>query len=193
MPHRVELLPKWAPAPALLVAGVVLAAAVAWFGQPPAPRIALDESASTPVLLGQFLASMRDTEGGPLFSEQSLANQPGRVLSYTLKNVDAAAADDCEVRWTSIDRRRNRPVAEGDWRYDDVLGWPDGLLVGAAVTAGELTGTIWAPLPGSAANVDRYFLRLRLLCAGREEATSDSPTYRRLDDDRQAHGSAAAS
>lgn len=192
MPHHVRSLPRWALVLAIAIAGVLLSAAAAWFGQPPVPRFVDDEAESSPVMLERFLASTRGATGGPLFAVQNLDNQPGRVFSYTLANIDAATADDCEVRWTSIDRRRNLPVAEGDWRYDDVLGWPDGLLIGAAVDdAGTLTGDIWTPLPGRAANVDRYFVRLRLLCAGREQDTHVFPTSRSLDDDRDARGFAA--
>jgi hypothetical protein len=66
-----------------------------------------------------------------------------------------------------------RPPQEGNWRYEDVLGWPDGLLFPEATTR-EVTGELWIPEPNPLVDTGRFFMRLRLLCAGREIARRDS-------------------
>jgi hypothetical protein len=118
---------------------------------------------SDPIALGQYLRETRKTDSGPL-TVGRLSAQLGRVVTFRGVNLQANMGDRCELRWTMIDQTRNRPAAEGFWRYNDVMGWPDGLFYPDDSTK-ELSGEIWVPAPFPEVATDQFVVNLKLICA----------------------------
>lgn len=146
---------------------------------PAATSVALILSApSTPVTLTAY-AQQRQTSTGPI-AATNLADQSqaGRVISYSVVPPPVTDNATCELRWTQLAHRRDRPAEEGTWRYEAVLGWPDGLLVHPGAGQEKLTGEIWVPLPNPLVDVGRYVIRLQLHCGGSPIATADSAPFR---------------
>lgn len=128
---------------------------------------------ATPQPMQSYFALMRKTGVSPFTTGGRL---PGRVVRFEIENLVGLPGDRCELRWTQLNRASLRPATEGVWRYNDVLGWPDGLVFPAA-TAAPIGGELWVPEPDARVDVGQFFVRVRLLCGGREVARSDTASF----------------
>jgi hypothetical protein len=123
----------------------------------------------TPIALGDYLATHRGLTGRPFVSNR-IAGQSGHIVTFKATNLELGAGDRCELRWTQLDKYRLRPTEESFWRYENILGWPDGLL-------SRPDGELWVPRPNPYVDVGWFFIRLQLLCADREVAWVDTDEF----------------
>jgi hypothetical protein len=165
----------------LAAMGVITIAAV--MGLPmlqPAPRsapVVIEAGTPSPlVTLGDYLVHRRQTTSGP-FSAETFATQSGRIIPFTVSGMIPAEEVRCRVRWTERDLDHDRPAEESDWRYDDVLGWPDGLFEPDPAT-GSFAGEIFAPRPNPLVDVGRFVVRLELVCGDETVDTDETPPFR---------------
>jgi hypothetical protein len=131
----------------------------------------------SPITLGEYIAQHRQVTERPFVSSR-IAGQSGQMVTYTITNLTPDTGDRCEVRWTQLDRDRNRPAEESFWRYERVLGWPDGLVLRARTAPATWTGDLWVPLPNPFVDVGWFLVRLHLLCDGREIGKVDTEAFR---------------
>ena len=132
---------------------------------------------SPPITLREYLQRERETGSG-LIAETNLSNQSGRVVTYTVVPPPVTANASCQLRWTELERYRRRPAEESNWRYEAVLGWPDGLIVPPGAGEEQISGEIWVPHPNAFVNVGQFVIRLRLLCGGQTIAEADTVPFR---------------
>jgi hypothetical protein len=143
-------------------------------GGRPAARLAVGTPSAT-ITLGRYLTSDRKAGASPFTSIRALG-QSGRTVSYAIDDVVNLANLRCELRWAELAQQDLRPATEGNWRYEDVLGWPDGLLYPIATTRAA-SGELWIPEPNPLVDTGYFFMRLRLLCDGREIARRDTAPF----------------
>lgn len=132
---------------------------------------------SPPISLRDYLQRERETTSG-LIADTNLSHQSGRVVTYTVAPPPVTANASCQLRWTELERYRRRPAEESNWRYEAVLGWPDGLLVPPRTGEEQISGEIWVPHPNQFVNVGQFVIRLRLLCGDRTVAEADTVPFR---------------
>jgi hypothetical protein len=164
---------SWVPALAIVV-GATLLVGFPSDGGRPAANLAVG-APSSPVTLGRYLALSRKTGSSPFTTIRALG-QSGRVVAFRVGAPVNVANMRCEVRWAELAMDDLRPAAEGNWRYQDVLGWPDGLLYPKATTR-DLAGELWIPEPNPLVDTGQFFMRVRLLCDGHELARDDTTTF----------------
>jgi energy-converting hydrogenase Eha subunit A len=128
------------------------------------------------ITLGDYLVHRRQTTSGP-FSAETFASQSGRIVPYTVSGLTATEGVRCVVRWTERDLDHDRPAEESDWRYDDVLGWPDGLFEPDPAT-GAFAGEIFVPRPNPLVDVGRFVIRLELVCGDKTVDTDETEPFR---------------
>jgi hypothetical protein len=97
-----------------------------------------------------------------------------RFVTHLEPDVD----DRCRLHWSQLDRDRDQPAEESFWRYENVLGWPDGLLSPPDATTAAVTGELWVPLPNPFLDIGWFFIQVRLLCADREVVTGGTDEFR---------------
>jgi hypothetical protein len=163
------------------VAAVVIAVAM---GAPliqPQPQSARVQlvlgTPSPPITLREYLQRQRETSRG-LIANTNLSNYSGRVVTYAVAPPPDMENAPCELRWTEFERHRGRPAEEGNWRYEAVLGWPDGLLVQPGAGEEQVSGEIWVPLPNQLVDVGQFFIRLRLICGGSTVTEANTVPFR---------------
>lgn len=130
----------------------------------------------TPISLGRYLRTHRGLD--LLFVDDRTAEKPGHVVSYTVTYLDPDLDHLCRLHWTQLDRDRDQPAEESFWRYENVLGWPDGLLSPPDATPGGVAGELWVPLPNQFLDVGWFFIQVRLRCAGGDVVTGGTDHFR---------------
>ena len=172
---------RWSPASYALIPAVIVVVGTSLLWQmpldgerPSASLIAGPPSeAST---LASYITESRTT-GINAFGLSRGAGSGGRVIGITVTNLTGLAGQRCELHWAELRRSDLRPAEQGFWQYRDAIGWPDGLFFPVAETS-ELSGEVWVPQPNAYADIGRrFFIRLRLLCQGKEIARTDTAWF----------------
>jgi hypothetical protein len=143
-----------------------------------APQVTLDVIRDpTPIALGDYLLEHRG-RSGRLFVPPRNAGHSGQIVTFTVTDLEPGAAGRCRLHWSQLDSDRGRPATESFWRYEHVLGWPDGLLPEPDVKTTAVTGELWIPLPNPYVDVGWYDIQVRALCADREVAAANTGEFR---------------
>lgn len=145
-------------------------------GSAPQANLALTRD-PTPIALGDYLLDHRG-RSGRLFVPPRNAGHSGQIVTFTVTNLEPGNADRCQVYWSQIDSDRGQPATESFWRYEHVLGWPDGLLPEPESRTTAVGGQLWVPLPHPYVDVGWYDIEVRVLCADDEVATAKTGEFR---------------
>ena len=145
--------------------------------RPESAQVQLDlGTPSPPITLAEYL-EQRDTTSGPIVNT-GLTRDYGRVITYTVAPPPGTENAPCQLRWTEQERHHGRAAAESSWRYEGILGWPDGLLVNPVTGEKKISGQIWVPLPNPLVDAGQFVVHLRLGCGALMLSEVDSTPFR---------------
>jgi hypothetical protein len=175
MKHRSPALHSWIPVIVIVVSASLLTQMPLDRNKPP-PSLNIVGTPSAAQSLTNYFATSRKTSASP-YAPEYINGSKGRAVNFTLTDLHGLAEQRCELRWAELDRSDLHPASTVNWRYDDILGWPDGLFFPDADT-GEFDGEIWVPEPNANADIgQQFFIRLRLLCDNEEIARADTADF----------------